>query len=115
MASKYGNLNDLKLDTSKIVERKSPMSESFANKLDDTFDFPPKIYTYADAYDFLTKKLGSEEKASNFFTKNGIDGWSVKSPTSISDNSTSYTIFNKDIIKTKSQLIDIWKKANKTK
>ena len=115
IAGKYGNVNDLSLDTSKIVERKAPMNEQFANKIDDTFDFPPKIYTYADAYDFLTKKLGSEQKASEFFAKNGIDGWSVKSPTSISDDSTSYTIFNKDSVQTKSQLTSLWEQAQKEK
>lgn len=115
VAGKYGSVNDLRLDTSNIVERKAPMSEKFAIKLDNTFDFPEKIYTYADAYDFLTKKLGSEQKASDFFAKNGIDGWSVKSPTGLADNSTSYTIFNKDVVQTKSQLTDIWNKANKGK
>lgn len=112
IASKYNkNVSELKLNPSRIVERNAPLSEDFITKFDSKFD-APDAYTYGEAYNHIAKLKG-EDVATKFFAENGVDGWRVKSPTGLSDTSTSITVFNKDALKTKSQLTDIYNTANK--
>lgn len=112
IASKYNkNITSYNLDYNDVIKGNKMMPESFAEKFDDSFDFPKEVYTYSDAYEYIRNKHGAD-KANKFFTDNGINSLSVSSPTGLSDTSTSIVIFNPKILKTKSQLTEIYNKAH---
>lgn len=122
-ATQYNeNLNEFVMNPKNIVEMRSSMNESFFNKFADKFEstkeykdlISPDTVGYHDAYEVI-KRVSGEDSAAKFFAQNGIDGWRIASPSGISDSTNQITIFNPKILKTKSQLTDIYNQAKGVK
>jgi len=120
-ASKFDeNVTDFVVNPEKIVQRTGNMSEDFFDSFANKYEFSPEYKElispqntkYADAYEVI-KRVDGEDAATKFFADNGVSGWRISSPSGISDGTRQLTIFDPSAIKTKSQLTDIWKKANK--
>lgn len=100
---------------SNIVEFDGKIDSIVSQKV----EMPPYVKTYRDAYNYLKvdKKITDPNKV---FAENGIDGFTQKlseyDPSSSllkTHGDSVYTaIINPDALKTKSQLIDIFNKAN---